>query len=486
MKKLLIFIFCSLILTACEDEPEVDFNFPDDIINKGIKFGPSYDVKTLYFNASRKSEPKVSVEEITHTYEEWLSTQCYYDDGKWILRIAVSGNDKNSDRRGYVNLKVGKSMTKITVIQKFDNITIQTQPQILPNTGGELKIRFISAEKPKVAINYPAQSNSTWCSLGEITEVDEDTYEVPVSYKENTTYGRIAKLWITTGRDNKGFTIVQRPKQFDESEIIKTDPKGGSLPIALGYTGDKSGFELSDFNKIQRIKHLTIEGGINEFDLDVLRLFTKYERFPVTLDLSKATFLRNYINPYESFGYTPPKVEFDGLMMADNYIPSQMFYFAQGLVKCILPENTIGIGSRAFYSTSLTRIDIPASVVQIDEHAFRGNYSLKEINIDKSSRLEELNLTALSTSKPVKAIYLPSTITHGSPNTNSLVIKTNKLYLDKTEIPEWRVSWNTVDTLYVPDEKLIEVFKADPQWGNIPVILAWPEDWKSTPWGGDE
>ena len=212
MKKLLIFIFCSLILTACEDEPEVDFNFPDDIINKGIKFGPSYDVKTLYFNASRKSEPKVSVEEITHTYEEWLSTQCYYDDGKWILRIAVSGNDKNSDRRGYVNLKVGKSMTKITVIQKFDNITIQTQPQILPNTGGELKIRFISAEKPKVAINYPAQSNSTWCSLGEITEVDEDTYEVPVSYKENTTYGRIAKLWITTGRDNKGFTIVQRPK----------------------------------------------------------------------------------------------------------------------------------------------------------------------------------------------------------------------------------------------------------------------------------
>ena len=125
-------------------------------------------------------------------------------------------------------------------------------------------------------------------------------------------------------------------------------------------------------------------------------------------------------------------------------------------------------------------------MVQIDEHAFRGNYSLKEINIDKSSRLEELNLTALSTSKPVKAIYLPSTITHGSPNTNSLVIKTNKLYLDKTEIPEWRVSWNTVDTLYVPDEKLIEVFKADPQWGNIPVILAWPEDWKSTPWGGDE
>lgn len=97
MKKLLIFIFCSLILTACEDEPEVDFNFPDDIINKGIKFGPSYDVKTLYFNAPRKSEPKVSVEEITHTYEEWLSTQCYYDDGKWILRIAVSGNDKNSD-----------------------------------------------------------------------------------------------------------------------------------------------------------------------------------------------------------------------------------------------------------------------------------------------------------------------------------------------------------------------------------------------------
>lgn len=34
MKKLLIFIFCSLILTACEDEPEVDFNFPDDIIQQ--------------------------------------------------------------------------------------------------------------------------------------------------------------------------------------------------------------------------------------------------------------------------------------------------------------------------------------------------------------------------------------------------------------------------------------------------------------------
>lgn len=157
-----------------------------------------------------------------------------------------------------------------------------------------------------------------------------------------------------------------------------------------------------------------------------------------------------------------------------------MFHMASGLVGCVLSEKTVGIGKEAFKASELERIDIPDGVESIGDEAFNCR-SLKEINIGRSSGLRELGFHFLH-GHYIDNLFLPRTLTEVADNA-FLGMKIHNLYLDKIEPPTWKefIGENkhaSVDTLYLPDENLIDVYRAASGWGDIPTILVWPQSWE--------
>lgn len=490
MNKLFLFLFSMLLLAGCKDEPEHDFRVSGDA---SFMFGPDEWSNWMDFSAPKNSHPEVSVEMAVNPNEKWLSAFCDYKFESWRVNVRVQDNPNRFKRWGFVTITLGKSSRKIYVEQGANETAVfETERQILRNTAGEFTVRFKTAGKPSAVVRMTDPWNTSslgyerWISTGEIKEVAANTYEATVSYKANDGFGRVAQFVVDTKNSRSGLTIIQLPKVFEESETVVTDYWGGSLPLMFGYVpGSMWDY---DMDNISRIRHLTIKGGINCVDLDVLRMLTKSERRPISLDLGESWFVASNHpqDPYESFGYKDPKPEF-GIIVTDDGIPSQLFQTCMGLDSIVLPSRTVEIKSDAFRSTRLLQsIDIPASVRAIGDWAFSGS-RITAINIDKSSQLETLGDYVFHTRDKIvlESLYLPSTVENVTDKTFSLM-KVKRLYLDMKEPPAWNLKKAVIDTLFLPDASLIDAYRAAPGWGDIPEIRAWPEGWKETPWHTEE
>lgn len=478
-----LIMLVAVVLTGCKDEPEIDFGFSEDISTEGFKFGPDGGYGNMDFRAPENSSPKVSVEMIINPNKNWLSAECRYDKG-WKIYVRVDKNDITWNRYGFVYISVGKSKVKIAVSQAGDEvITFMYPPKILSNRGGDFVLEFETSGTPQIAFKSSETAGdnmSEWLKFGEVRKTGTDKYELPVSFEPNNSFGRIMQLSVSTKWASKSLSFIQRPVSFGDSVTVMTDISGGSLPLMLGYIVDETTADKGVAN-IHGISHLVIKGGINDCDLDVLREITN-DRFrtKISLDLSDAEFVRSDNNPFKDYGYIAPKKEFYGYVSANNCIPDNMFHMASGLVGCVLSEKTVGIGREAFKASELERIDIPDGVESIGEEAFNCR-SLKEINIGRSSKLRKLGFHFLHVHY-IDNLFLPRTLTEVADNA-FLGMKVHNLYLDKTEPPTWKEFTGEnkrahVDTLYLPDEKLIDVYRAAPGWDDIPTILVWPQSWE--------
>ena len=486
MKKLFAVLLCMLILAGCKDEPH-DLGLAEDA---SFMFGPYEGTQWMVLpGAHGQSSPEITYPMIVNPHENWLKVSFSFDRPNWRIYVSVTDNPNDFKRYAVLNIKEGKASSRIYVEQgPNETAKFATERQILKNTSGEFTARFRTAGTPELVIRMTDPWNSSlgptpWISFGELKEVGDDTYEVPVSYKANDGFGRIAQLVVNTRHSQSGLTIIQLPKKFEESETMVTDYSGGSMALMLGCVpGSMVDY---DMDNIGRIRHLKIDGGIGRYDLEVLRMLTKSPYRPISLDLGDAWFVSSSrpANPYESFGYTPPKPEEFEVILADNYIPDRLFNMCMGLDEIVLPSRTVNIGSSALSQTPIKRMAIPANVRAIESGVFRSCNELTEINIDKSSQLETLGDYAFYTNskRTLEALYLPATLENVSADAFRLM-NVKRLYLDMNEPPAWELTKAVVDTLFVPDEKLIDVYRAAPGWSDIPEIRAWPAGWKESPW----
>lgn len=73
------------------------------------------------------------------------------------------------------------------------------------------------------------------------------------------------------------------------------------------------------------------------------------------------------------------------------YIGSKCFYEEKFSITTInLPSTTIYIGDRSFYNTNIQKINLPDSVREIGTESFAICYSMKQFNINSTSRLEKI------------------------------------------------------------------------------------------------
>lgn len=108
--------------------------------------------------------------------------------------------------------------------------------------------------------------------------------------------------------------------------------------------------------------------------------------------------LQVYINPYIIYeGEVYPVMIVSG-------------FKNKGITSCQLPHTLVSINDYAFYSTKLTSIKIPDSVLIIYNSAFSGCSSLSSVEISPNSKLQELKTSAFFATR-ITSIFIPKSTT---------------------------------------------------------------------------
>lgn len=131
----------------------------------------------------------------------------------------------------------------------------------------------------------------------------------------------------------------------------------------------------------------------------------------------------------------------------------------RGLPKdVVIPDNITVIGSNAFRGQAITSVNIPDSVIDIKENAFRDCRALEKINLPSS--LVEIGVNLFRNCQSLKEITLPSTVVkigvYAFRDCNSLKeitipdsveeIAPNAFWADKDLKITWSDKWNKLQT----------------------------------------
>ena len=213
---------------------------------------------------------------------------------------------------------------------------------------------------------------------------------------ENTlSKERIGYIYVTAA--GKGISdtiqISQGVKQVADKKISVKVDKAGTLRGFLG----------KDFNDIT---HLKIEGPINGTDLRLLREMSGIDYYdnPTSghlqeLDLTQATIVsggEKYCETWSSdnIANTIPIRCFSHSNLVSISLPSnlesvetQAFFWAQKLENVSIPNSCRTIGLQSFGVTSISEVNIPASVSDIYYSAFERCPLLKSINVDSQNNV---------------------------------------------------------------------------------------------------
>ena len=135
------------------------------------------------------------------------------------------------------------------------------------------------------------------------------------------------------------------------------------------------------------------------------------------------------------------------------------------LTEINLPDNLTSIGGYAFYDcSSLTEIHLPASLTSIGEYAFSGCSSLTEINLPANLTL--IRVGAFYYCSSLTEINLPASLTSIGEYAFSGCSSLTKVTCHALVPPKLNgFSDGTIENLYVPAES-IQAYKDSSLWAN--------------------
>ena len=489
MRKILGIIALYLLFAACKDDDERTLiNFTDssaELADSGIDLGCDATTEVLKFTCPPNLTPVATVESVAGE-PDWLKAELQLTEpGVGEVTITAEGNTGN-ERSATVVVSAGKESVGIEVRQvAYDGITVDRTVFNIGRDGGKITVRCRSNEelkKPNIYFYDHENHYYQWAVRTDFRSLGDGDYEIEIAVEKNDGFGRLASMLLENGSKSARVTLIQSPKLFGDTETVKMPDEGGILNLKLGYTGNPDG---EDMRNIRRIKHLAINGGINDYDLDIIRLYTADATHPVMLDFSLTKLNSEVKNPCAYEGYVPLQKECDVTIAVDNCIPDRMFDGAKGLAGCMMSDRFLSIGARAFASTPMTQIDIPGTIISIGDYAFNGCRNLTSINIEKFGLLEALGASPFSTGCRIESIFLSWHLNRVADETFHDFNVAN-LYVDKYEPPTWKFDSTTkIDTLYLPydpSKDLIGAYRAAPCWGEITEIREWSYEWEEAPW----
>ena len=91
-------------------------------------------------------------------------------------------------------------------------------------------------------------------------------------------------------------------------------------------------------------------------------------------------------------------------------LPNKAFSECTNIKSVILPNTLTVIGKQALGNTSLVSISIPASVESIEDMAFYGCNSLKNVTFEKGSQLKTIGTFAFASCTSLISIEIPASV----------------------------------------------------------------------------
>ncbi len=234
--------FKPLILTAVMASASMAFTGCDDDKDMPEAFGLSDSTFNIAYDGLDKSgdQPKVEIN-ATGSWamtqaDEWLTlSQTSGEHGSYNLFIVAQENKTGKDRRGFIELNMGRKVHMLTVNQSRKTIQL-----LLSSTGAAVNAIGLDPEGTAPALNVTA--NETWtltlpegCDWIQPSVVSGEAGDTPVTLgiSPNTTgETRTATVEITSVDMTRKYTVTQDWNAFS------TDLSGDPSSIILGALGE--------------------------------------------------------------------------------------------------------------------------------------------------------------------------------------------------------------------------------------------------------
>lgn len=455
--------FFTLAVACTKEEPELQVLWNQasaEIIQKGVTV--SYEEQNLSLRFHLGSNYDVSVS----SNSPWITPQITTLSNEYDLTCRIEGNNDISDRAGTIILTSHGKSTTINIHQ-------DGYPKVIPSK----EVYYCDANENDVEVTVTAKGNLSaslypqnidWAKVTRILNRGSNIFSVFVHVNKNVDLGRITCL-VFSLNGKKGISpdvpIMQSPSKLPNVLTVRTN-KPGCLQILLG----------GDIENLRRIKHLTLEGGINGLDYPVLKklLLDKPNSIsdnPIELDLSGAIFVGGNSNPYEYYGWKPANIDKDDVYVYGE-LPSYLFKDAYNLKSIKLPNSLKSIGMSTFSGCkNLQQIDIPNSVERVSSKAFWDCNNLKRIVITNSSNLNFIGNQAFTTNSWLDELNIPITAINIATG-GFLGCKVKKLHLNW---PDYPIELNIVPetqgaVLYVPKGSK-EIYQKTKNWLKFNEII---------------
>lgn len=264
----------------------------------------------------------------------------------------------------------------------------------IDNLGGDVVIATFSANK-----SWKLESDSNWCRLAYNDGGPDNFIKIIANCEVNiSTIPRVATIKITAGNEFKEVYLKQNGV-VDSSVLIINDTVYVNMNEcgALYKLFKEKVTNISVYNEYGSevwsfVHNLYINGNIDARDFNTMKWnFRNLEM----VDISNAK-IKAYRGP---FGTN------EGYLMdyAENTIPCGWFFYWGANLLREFPIELYDEGS-----SSIKKVVLPDSIVNIDMNAFARTYNLSEINIPEG--VTEIGKHVFRYCKSIEKLYLPSTL----------------------------------------------------------------------------
>ena len=266
-----------------------------------------------------------------------------------VLSFNIAQNESIQKREGTITIKSGELNETITVYQAGEQPTIVITQNTYEVSGKGETIKVEINSNVEFSVSIPATYSAWIQEAAEPRALSTHTKYFTISINLETQ-SRTGEILFTSQEHNltEKVTIQQNALSDDDYTTVHVPTKGTLASVLAENDLDASSIVL-----------LKITGEIN--DVDMVRM----QDMPnlISLDISGTNL---------------------------TALPAGTFQKLKNLKKVILPNTLISIGGHAFAESGLQSIEIPASVETIATAAFKGCTALTTVTFEKGSQLKTI------------------------------------------------------------------------------------------------